>query len=67
MWGRSTDFGFLQDGDLEVIGAPLDFLGVNYYFPSRVRAAEPARGRPGAAYGVDDLGIEDVIEPGRGA
>ena len=41
-----TDFGFLQDGDLEVIGAPLDFLGVNYYFPSRVRAAEPQEADP---------------------
>ncbi len=29
-----------QDGDLATIAEPLDFLGVNYYFPERV-AAEP--------------------------
>jgi beta-glucosidase len=29
----------VRDGDLEVIGAPIDFLGVNYYFPVAVRAA----------------------------
>lgn len=28
----------VRDGDLEVIGRPIDFLGVNYYFPARVRA-----------------------------
>jgi beta-glucosidase len=61
-WGPITDFGFLQDGDLEVIAAPLDFLGVNYYFPSRVRAAEPAEADP-ARRTADDLGYEDVISP----
>jgi beta-glucosidase len=30
----------VRDGDMGVIGAPLDGLGVNYYMPSRVRAAE---------------------------
>jgi beta-glucosidase len=28
----------VTDGDLAAIGAPLDFLGVNYYSPQRVRA-----------------------------
>jgi beta-glucosidase len=28
----------VQDGDLDVISRPIDFLGVNYYFPVRVRA-----------------------------
>jgi beta-glucosidase len=27
----TTDFGFVRDGDLATIAAPLDFLGVNYY------------------------------------
>jgi beta-glucosidase len=63
VWEPVTDFGFLQDGDLEIIGAPLDFLGVNYYFPSRVRAAEPQEADP-ARRPAHDLGIEDVIEPG---
>lgn len=26
-----TDFGHVHDGDLELIGAPIDFLGINYY------------------------------------
>ena len=30
--------GFVQDGDLATISAPIDFLGVNYYSPARVRA-----------------------------
>jgi len=29
----------VRSGDLELIGAPTDFLGVNYYRPHRVRAA----------------------------
>jgi beta-glucosidase len=33
-----------RDGDLEAIGAPMDFLGVNYYSPQRVFAAP--RGGP---------------------
>src|SRR5829696_5764994 len=37
------------DGDLETIAQPIDFLGVNYYFPSRIAAdpdAVPLGGRP---------------------
>ena len=52
----------IRDGDLELIARPIDFLGVNYYFPSRVRAdarAEPLGvvfvGGPAAADG-DGLG-----------
>jgi beta-glucosidase len=37
----------IRDGDLEVIAAPLDWLGVNYYFCSTVRsAAAPPRTTP---------------------
>jgi len=32
----------VRDGDLDVIAAPIDFLGVNYYMPKRVRD-EPRR------------------------
>jgi beta-glucosidase len=32
-----TDWSFIRDGDLEVISAPLDALGVNYYSPTIVR------------------------------
>jgi beta-glucosidase len=34
-----TDHAFIQDGDLATVSAPLDNLGVNNYFPTRVRAA----------------------------
>jgi beta-glucosidase len=30
----------VHDGDLDVIGTPIDVLGVNYYNPTRVKAAE---------------------------
>jgi beta-glucosidase len=39
---RYGPLGVVADGDLAVIARPLDFLGINYYFPQRVRA-EPAR------------------------
>jgi beta-glucosidase len=39
VFGELTDFGFRRDEDLAAIAAPLDFLGVNYYFPARVQAA----------------------------
>jgi beta-glucosidase len=32
----------VADGDLEIIGQPLDFLGVNYYSPVFLRAGDPA-------------------------
>jgi beta-glucosidase len=35
-------FGSLELGDLDVISRPIDFLGVNYYSPQRVRL-DPAR------------------------
>ena len=33
----------IREGDLELIARPIDFLGVNYYFPSRVRADASAK------------------------
>ena len=41
-------FDVVRDGDLDVIAAPLDFLGVNYYMPKRVRD-EPRRAPLGLA------------------
>jgi beta-glucosidase len=32
-----TDWGFVRPGDLEVIAAPIDALGLNYYSPTPVR------------------------------
>ncbi len=31
----------ILDGDMETIGAPIDFLGVNYYQPEHLRAGDP--------------------------
>ena len=46
-----TDHAFIGDGDLVTMSAPLDNLGVNNYFPTRVRAArdgeESANPMPG--------------------
>lgn len=38
----------IADGDLAAIAQPLDFLGINYYFPDRVRA-DPSLPFPAAA------------------
>jgi beta-glucosidase len=43
----------IRDGDLQTISRPIDFLGVNYYFPARVRA------RPESG----PLGVETVPGP----
>ena len=35
---RQVPVDFIRDGDLEVMAAPADFLGVNYYETKRVAA-----------------------------
>jgi beta-glucosidase len=52
VFGGLTDRSFVDDGDLAVIGAPLDFLGVNYYYRNRVRAGSLATGPTAADIGV---------------
>ncbi|TNY35715.1 GH1 family beta-glucosidase [Thermomonospora catenispora] len=42
--GGPDPASYVRDGDLAAIGAPVDFLGVNYYNPTRVKA--PAPGDP---------------------
>src|SRR5688572_29918788 len=32
MFGAITDFSFRHDGDLAIIGEPLDYVGLNYYY-----------------------------------
>ncbi len=44
----------ISSGDLEEIAVPLDFLGINNYFPNYVRAREPGPGH--------ELGIEHLRE-----
>jgi beta-glucosidase len=56
VWGDLTDFSFVRDGDLALISAPLDFLGVNYYYRVHVRAA-PMGGPERAAC---DIGVAAV-------
>ncbi|WP_030296293.1 GH1 family beta-glucosidase [Streptomyces katrae] len=39
-----TDWSFVRDGDLAAAAAPIDWLGLNYYSPTVVEAAEPGDG-----------------------
>lgn len=50
----------VQDGDLQAIAAPLDWLGVNYYFRNVVRAADGPTGKPSAWIGPP---VEEVDAP----
>ncbi|MDI2132470.1 GH1 family beta-glucosidase [Yinghuangia seranimata] len=47
----------VRDGDLELIAAPLDSLGVNYYNPTRIAAPEEG---PDALLPFVDVGITGV-------
>lgn len=63
VWAPITDFSWMQDGDLATARQPLDFLGVNYYFPSRPEAAEPHEPDP-ARRVASDLGYELRVRDG---
>ncbi|MFJ1764209.1 GH1 family beta-glucosidase [Amycolatopsis sp. NPDC088138] len=70
MFGAASDFSFRHDGDLETIGVPLDYLGVNYYYRLHVadappREPDPAR-RTAADIGVDTTRLPDVPRTGMG-
>ena len=52
LFGDITDFSFLRDGDLDAISAPIDFLGVNYYYRIHVRDAPIERGGDRTAYQI---------------
>ncbi|MGH3090239.1 MAG: GH1 family beta-glucosidase, partial [Rubrobacteraceae bacterium] len=43
---EASDFSFVEDGDLEKISSPIDFLGVNFYMRHTVRED----GLPGARF-----------------
>jgi beta-glucosidase len=47
----------VHDNDFTIIGQPLDFLGVNYYFRSYCSAEEPPR-KPEGKLGFTDMGWE---------
>jgi beta-glucosidase len=63
---------FMRDGDLAIAAEPIDFLGVNYYMPHRVRAdpsrvplgvgRTPPHGEPTAmGWEVDPNGLHEVL------
>jgi beta-glucosidase len=64
-------FSVVRDGDLEIISQPLDFLGVNYYFPSTVVDISRAKEARVAGYYVapgeqfPDLRVRSLETPGR--
>ena len=62
VWGAYGDLDFVRDGDLAVTSTPLDFLGVNYYFPARVAADVPDVADP-AGRTAADLGTRNVVDP----
>jgi beta-glucosidase len=50
----------VEDGDLDVITAPLDWLGVNYYFRSTVRAVAEPPGKRSPFIGAE---LIEEVEP----
>ena len=64
-------FSVVRDGDLEQISLPLDFLGVNYYFPSTVVDSSRVAQARAAGYVVarseqfPDLHLRSLETPGR--
>lgn len=69
-----TDWGFVQDGDLETIHQPIDVLGVNYYSTTTVRMWDGVSPRQqndghkgaegGTAWPGSDREVEFVEQPG---
>ncbi|HEY5437827.1 MAG TPA: GH1 family beta-glucosidase [Acidimicrobiales bacterium] len=67
---NTPGFSVVRDGDLEVISQPLDFLGVNYYFPGTIMDSTRAFEARAAGYGVPlgeqfpDLRVLSLETPG---
>jgi beta-glucosidase len=63
-------FTVVHDGDMGVISQPLDFLGVNYYFPGTIMDSSRAKEARAAGYGVPlgeqfpDLRVLSLETPG---
>jgi beta-glucosidase len=53
----------IKDGDLELISAPIDFFGLNYYRPHYVRAGNWADMREGESQIPDHPGFVEYIPP----
>jgi len=60
-----TDWSFVRDGDLDVIGTPLDLLGINYYCPTLVSGGRsPADPAGMAAWpGCGDVLVHQIPGP----
>ncbi|GAA3517320.1 GH1 family beta-glucosidase [Actinocatenispora rupis] len=58
LWGRISDFSFRRDDDLAVITQPLDFLGVNNYFPEYAKDAPSQEPDPRRRVATD-IGVVD--------
>ncbi len=67
-----TDHGYVQTGDLDVISAPIDFLGVNYYSPlvvtsgvypgsAAIGIADRGRPRSGMGWEIDPSGLTKTL------
>ncbi|HEY5276381.1 MAG TPA: GH1 family beta-glucosidase [Coriobacteriia bacterium] len=69
-WAAGQARGEVRDGDMELIAAPLDFLGVNYYSRNWVRSPllpplEPAGSPPeqtGIGWEVYPAGLVEILE-----
>ncbi|MFC6082579.1 GH1 family beta-glucosidase [Sphaerisporangium aureirubrum] len=62
-FGAISDLSFREDGDLEIIGAPLDFFGLNYYY--RIHAADAPHTEPDPARRTAfDIGVRNVTPEG---
>jgi beta-glucosidase len=53
--GDLVDPGLVAPGDLELIGQPLDLLGINYYTRHTVRAGDAAATEPSPFPGSEDV------------
>jgi beta-glucosidase len=62
-YSSDSDFAFVRDGDLEKISAPVDFLGVNYYFRHTV-ADGTQRSELPTAMRFSDLNATTVLPEG---
>jgi beta-glucosidase len=62
VWPAYGEFSFIQPDDLSRISTPLDFLGVNYYFPTTVAESSYDVLDP-AARTAFDIGIQQVVDP----
>ncbi len=53
LWGEITDFSFRRAGDLELANQPLDFLGLNNYFPTYAKHAPTSEPDPARRVATD--------------